>query len=170
MRKRGEKLSALLQPLEFYMKAKTLPQRLNVGDLQGFWFPSQHLLEEKQTLIEREVSVCDLWVPGSLLCSWLIPITVGALRGLILFWFWFRPGGLWPGMWQLQDLMKARPSCICTHCWSVHLLWFRNWLLPHKVSFPGIERASYLYVDVAIWHFQMPYICIWRSLSFPFSK
>lgn len=30
------------------------------------------------------------------------------------------------------------------------------WLVQHS-------RAAYLYVDVAIWHFQMPYICIWRS-------
>lgn len=28
------------------------------------------------------------------------------------------------------------------------------------------SRAAYLYVDVAIWHFQMPYICIWRSHFF----
>lgn len=30
-------------------------------------------------------------------------------------------------------------------------------------------RAAYLYVDAAIWHFQMPYICIWRfHIFFPF--
>lgn len=79
----------------------------------------------------------------------------------------------WSLAWSATAVLRGSKDVffyVLTHCYAISLFWFRNWLMLHKIFLPGIQRAAYLYVDVAIWHFQMPYICIWRSLSSPFSK